>query len=180
MSPNTRLGALVRVRLQSFLCKYYYSRMSKFHSSFSLDFFLAKFPEHISFISFCNQGWQEGATPSLSYSYSQLGVQISSVTLFQFSRPTSSCSCHWWRARKERACERGPRKAREGFPPVAGRVGHWRAVWSQSLHTNPPVLVPHMVPGSRAYMWVERQTHGPTNAKTTQKQSPHLFLSKSK
>lgn len=61
VSPSTRVVALVRVRLKSFLCKYYFSRMSKFHSSFSLDFILAKFLEHISF---CKQSRQEGVTPN--------------------------------------------------------------------------------------------------------------------
>lgn len=96
MSPNTRVVGLMRVRLKSFLCKYYFSRMSKFHSSFSLDFFLAKFPKHISF---CKQCQQEGATPSLSCSCSCLGVQLSRMTSPHFSRHTSSCSCH--RGRRE-------------------------------------------------------------------------------
>ena len=60
--PQHQVVALVRVCLKSFLCKYYFSRMSKFHSSFSLDFFLAKLLKHISFYK---QSWQEGVTPSV-------------------------------------------------------------------------------------------------------------------
>lgn len=135
MSPNTRLVTLVRVRLKSFLCKYYFSRMSKFHSSFSLDFFLAQFPKHISF---SKQSWQEGVTPSPSCSCNRLGVQLPTVTSFLVSKPTSSCSCCWGRVGR-REHEKGAHTQREELvhsPAEAGAPLSWSLGESHSVNRH--------------------------------------------
>lgn len=131
MGPSTRAVTLVRVRLKSFLCKYYFSRMSKFHSSFSLAFFLAKFPKHISF---CKQGWQEGVTPSPSCSCNRLGVQFPSVTSFQCSKHTSPAA-----AAEEEWKGEGMRKGLRRREEPATQPGCSRAPPSWSHGDSPSV-----------------------------------------
>lgn len=183
MSPNTRLVTLVRVRLKSFLCKYYFSRMSKFHSSFSLDFFLAKFPKHISF---SKQSWQEGVTPSPSCSCNRLGVQLPTVTSFLVSKPTSSCSCCWGRVGR-REHEKGAHTQREELvhslaeagAPLSWSLGESHSINRHSL-TVCCVLGTELNARQRPCLqgsFPVRGTDYPMSAKATQQQKTHLFLS---